>query len=248
MLLAEITWEDFSATLDEIADDLLDEAGMHDPPVDALALASRLGIAVAWDAEQQGRGRYVRLRGHHSACPRPAIVLRPEPRAEREHWIVAHEIGEHVAHRVFAALDVDPSESPPESRETVANRLAGRLLLPGRWLLDDVAECGWDLAELKRRYASASHELIARRMLEFPEPIIITIHDQGQITLRQSNMPGRVPGLMPAEQRCWQRVHESGRPVSEQDTMIQVNGWPVHEPEWQREILRTELNGETYGF
>ncbi|HLA85050.1 MAG TPA: ImmA/IrrE family metallo-endopeptidase [Thermoguttaceae bacterium] len=240
-MLAEITQEELSAALDRVADDALAEAGIDGPPVDALTVAQRLGIAVAWDADQSGRGRCARLRGHPGRALRPAILLRPDPRAEREHWAIAHEIGEHRAHRVFAALSVDPAEAPTGARETIANRLAGRLLVPRGWVLRDVAECGWDLAELKLRYASASHELIARRMLEFPPPVIVTIFDHGRITLRQSNVPGRTPPLSEAEHQCWRQAHDSGQPSRESGEMIEVRGWPIHEPDWQREILRTEL-------
>lgn len=241
-MLSEITPEEFSSTLDRVAEAALDEARIGGPPVDALTVAGRLGISVAWDSAQQGRGRYVRLRGRRGGNPRAAILLRPDPRQEREHWAVAHEIGEHLAYRVFAALSVNAAEAGAGAREIVANRLAGRLLLPHRWLAEDAGECGWDLPELKRRYASASHELIARRMLEFPPPIIITIFDQGRITFRRSNVPGRVPAPAPAEEQCWRETHESDRAVCCQDATVEIHGWPVHEPDWRREILRTALS------
>ena len=72
---------------------------------------------------------------------------------------------------------------------------------------------GWDLLELKRRFATASHELIARRMLECRPAVIVTIFDQGRIAFRRGNLPGRVPPLSPAERACWQGVHEENRPL-----------------------------------
>ena len=240
-MLSEITPEEFSSALDRVAEAGLDEARIAGPPVDAMMVAGRLGISVAWDCAQQGRGRYVRLRRRRGGNPQAAILVRPDPRQEREHWAVAHEIGEHLACRVFAALSVDPAEAAAGAREIVVNRLAGRLLLPRRWLAEDARRCGWDLPELKRRYASASHELIARRMLEFPPPIIITIFDQGRITFRRSNVPGRVPAPADAEAQCWRRSHESGRAVCYQDAAIEIRAWPVHEPDWRREILWTAL-------
>ena len=47
---------------------------------------------------------------------RATILLRPEPRHERRHWAVAHEIGEHVAHRVFAGWGADPREGRQRPR------------------------------------------------------------------------------------------------------------------------------------
>jgi hypothetical protein len=105
----------------------------------------------------------------------------------------------------------------------------------------DRLRAGWDLLMLKSRYATASHELIARRMLECRPPAIITIFDQGSIHFRRSNLPGRVPPLSAAERECWQVVHEQNRPREARDGLRRVQGWPVHEEGWKREILRTEV-------
>ncbi|MEA1952135.1 MAG: ImmA/IrrE family metallo-endopeptidase, partial [Planctomycetota bacterium] len=85
-----------------------------------------------------------RVQKLQSETLKPSILLRPDPRAERRQWAVAHEIGEHVAWRVFGRLGVDPREAGPDSRESVANQLAGRLLLPGEWFEADAVACGWD--------------------------------------------------------------------------------------------------------
>ena len=194
-MLPEITGEEWSAGLDAVVDRVLEEARVDHPPVDAMAVALRLGIRVAVDARQRGRARYVRLSGPRGRGSRATVLLRPEPRGERRQWAVAHEIGEHVACQVFATLGIDPREIGPDARERAANQLAGRLLLPGRWFADDGPACAWDLLRLKARYATASHELIGRRMLELPPLVIITIFDQGELYLRQSNVPGRLPPL-----------------------------------------------------
>jgi hypothetical protein len=183
----------------------------------------------------------VRLATHTRAGPRGAILVRPDDRSERRQWAVAHEIGEHFAARVFDALAVDRREVTPAAREAVANQLAGRLLLPTAWFGADAAACGWDLAALKQIYTTASHELIARRMLEFPPPVVVTVFDQGQITFRRGNGHGRPPPLAPLERRCWERVHATGEKCLCTAGGRGVAGWPVHEPGWKREILRTEL-------
>jgi hypothetical protein len=240
-MLLEITAEEFSAALDAVAEETLGLAGICEPPVDALTVAGRLGIAVAWDERQEGRGRYVRLGNQGIGASRPAILLRPDGRQEREHWAVAHEIGEHTAHRIFETLSVDPAEAPVGAREVVANRLASRLLLPTRWLVDEVVNCGWDLFELKQRFASASHELIARRMLEFSPPIIVTIYDEGAITFRRSNLAGRPPAPSPCERECREEAHRCGWAVHAEDGPTRIDAWPVHEPDWRREVVRTGL-------
>lgn len=239
-MLAEIPCEEIAQALDCVAEAILCDAGVVGPPIDAFALAARLGIAVASDDRQAGRARYVRLRDRTGRGPRPAILLRADPRREREHWAVAHEIGEHAAHRVFRKLGVDVGETPA-ARESAANDLAARLLLPGAWFHLDARACGWNLPVLKRRYATASHELIARRMLDFPPPVIVTIHDNGRLTFRRSNVPGRVPPSSPEEIACRQAAHDTAQPQQTAAATHTVRAWPVHEEEWKREILRIEV-------
>ena len=124
---------------------------------------------------------------------------------------MAHEIGEHVAHRVFARWGADPRETAANAREQVANCLAGRLLLPAAWFAADAAACQWDLLALKARHSTASHELIARRMLECRPAVVISIFDQRRLSFRRSNVSGRVPPPSPAEIECWNSVHEQHR-------------------------------------
>lgn len=236
-----LTREELAAGLDAVAAAVLEEARIAGPPVDVFAVAARLGIAVATDDHQQGRARYVRLGHARPLQPRATVLLAPEPRPERRHWALAHEIGEHVAHRAFARLGIDPREVAPRAREQVANSLAGRLLVPGGWLAADGADCDWDLLELKARYGTASHELLARRMLECRPPVIISIFDQGRLGFRRSNVPGRVPPLGPAEAECWQTVHRLGVSQRASEGTRTISGWPVHEPQWKREILRSEV-------
>ena len=77
-------------------------------------------------------------------------------------------------------------------------------------------------------------------MLECRPAVIITIFDQGQITFRRGNIPGRIPPPSASEWSCWRLVHEKNRPHSEYDGLNSIQGWPVHEPDWKREILRYE--------
>ena len=239
-MLPELTQDEFSAALDSVAADLLAQSPTTAPPVDALALARRLGLAVAWDERQAGRGRTARLVGRPGAANQGSILLRPDPRRERLQWAIAHEIGEWCAHQVFESLSVDPREAPPAARESVANLLASRILLPRGEFGCDARDCNWDLLELKQRYATASHELIARRMLDFTPAIIITVFDQGRRTFRRGNLPFRAPPLGHLEHAVWQTCHEQAEAVADADSGLAVQAWPVHEPGWQREILRTE--------
>ena len=248
-MLPELTQDEFSAALDAVAAGVLETAGQCAPPVDAARLARAMGLALAWDTDQPGRGRVVRLAGFGVAQPRGSILLRPEPRPERVQWATAHEIGETCAWRVFELLGVDPREAPAGERELVANQLAGRLLLPRDVFAADGRALGWDLFDLKARYAAASHELIARRMLDFAPPIIITLFDHGRRSWRRGNLDRRPPALVPLEASAHRAAHERGEQILEETALCRVQAWPIHEPQWKREILRTEwrLDDEGHG-
>jgi hypothetical protein len=240
-MFPELTREELAAGLDRVVEAILAEAGVRSPPVDALSMAQTLGLVVALDDRQEGRARYVRLGERWAARSRATILLRPEPRFERRQWAVAHEIGEHIAHRVFNQWGSDPRETAANAREQVANWLAGRLLLPTLWFAADAAACQWDLLALKARYRTASHELIARRMLECRPAVVISIFDQRRLSFRRSNVSGRVPPPSPAEIECWNGVHERCRPLRTRQGPSLIQGWPIHEEGWQREILRMEV-------
>jgi hypothetical protein len=205
-------------------------------------------MVVARDDAQAGRARRVSLgaRGTRGGDAAQCVILvRDEPRAERRQWSVAHEIGEHLAHVVFQRLAADPREVPRGAREQVANRLAARLLLPLAWFRPIAEGCGWDLPTLKARFFTASHELIARRMLDFEPPVVITIFDHGRLTFRRGNLAGAAPpALSPDERDCWRSTHLSGVAAAWPSDCHAVRAWPIHEPGWKREILRTALTTE----
>lgn len=248
-MLPELPEEQVGEVLEAVAWETLAEGRWAAPPVDAVRLATRLGIVVAKEsAAADTRARFVRL-GGATVEQQAAILLADDPRPERCQWAVAHEIGESQAYRVFAELGVDPSEAPPAAREDVANRLAGRLLLPRVWFAADGTAVDWDLHELKSRYATASHELVARRMLEMRPAVIITMFDHGRAVWRRSNRLHRPPPLSTVEQDAWRAAHETGQAVRCEagelpEGIVDVRAWAIHEPEWKREIMRTEIGEE----
>jgi hypothetical protein len=192
------------------------------------------------------RGRFVRLAAHDGeGGEQGTIVVGVAERHEREQWAIAHEIGESIAYRVFERLGVDFDEALPTAGELVANRLASALLLPRRWFAVDGRELDWDLFELKERYNTASHELIARRMLELRPPIVITVCDKGRVSWRRSNVSARPPELTRDERAVWRDVNTTGLPACEmtdaETGLESVRCWPVHEPGWKREIIRSAV-------
>ena len=132
------------------------------------------------------------------------------------------------------------------AREQMANQLAGSLLLPWDWFQADGEMLDWDLLELKQVYASASHELIARRMLQMSPSVIVSLFDQGKLIWRRSNVLGKPPSITFAENKTWSATNSCGQSCRLELTNLpeglrDIRCWPAHEPDWHREIMRTEL-------
>lgn len=261
-MVSDVCPEELAAVLDKTAEEMILGAGWTAPPIDAFSLAQALDVTVAFDACQPERGRLVRLRGvgaaartlrpisvvgcheggatplsHCESNEATLMVLRPDSRPERQQWAAAHELGEYAAWQVFDRLGVDMRLVVPAWRERVASLLASRLLLPSCWFRPVAEGAGWDLLKIKACFITASHELILRRMLDFEPPLVISVFDQGQLTLRLSNVPGRVPPPQADELACVQSVRRTARPARRGTTAA----WPAYEPGWRRELVRWEV-------
>src|SRR5437899_1309133 len=117
-------------------------------------------MEVCLDQRQPQRGRAQRSGGQKQ------IFLRPEPTEERHQWTVAHEIGEHLKAALLARLGMEPGQTRAMAGESLANLFAYRLLVPTCWFKSDAVEADFDLLQLKERYRTASHEVIAWRFLD----------------------------------------------------------------------------------
>lgn len=229
--------EEIVAVLDKIVEELLDQAELTGPPVDAIALAQKhLGITVCLDSRQQQRGRV------QKAGRKAQIFLRPEPTEERHQWTVAHEIAQHYKTQIHERLDLEPDQAKVMTGESLATLFSSRLLVPTRWFAADAGAVHDDLLELKKRYRTASHEVIALRFLDLPPPTVITIVDNDVIHRRKSNGPRiKTTELEAIEKTCQQYVNQNSRPHIVREGAWTVQGWPVHQNDWKREILRSTV-------
>ncbi len=231
--------EEVVGTVDRLVEELLRAAGVVQPPVDAIALAQRhLGMLVCIDRRQPQRGRAQRAGG------RKQIFLRPEPNEERHQWTVAHEIGEHCKAALLEQLGTDPSATRAMAGESLANLFAYRLLVPTCWFTTDAPTCDYDVPALKQRYATSSHEVVAWRLLDLPEPCVITVLDNEHVSRRKSNAWRIRRELEPPERACQQYVNYYSRAHVVREDGWTVHGWPVHQADWKREILRSVYDGE----
>ncbi len=235
----EFSCEEVIATIDRVVDELLERAELTGPPVDAIALAQRtLGMTVCLDRSQPQRGRAQRAAG------RQQIFLKPEPTEERHQWTVAHEIGEHLKSELLRRLRVEPEQMRAMTGESLANLFAYHFLVPTCWFRSDAPDCDYDLLELKKRYRTSSHEVIALRFLDLPEPCVVTVIDNDHVSRRKSNAYPLRRQLEPAEQACQRYVSHYSRPRVVREAPWTVQGWPVHQTDWKREILRSVRDAE----
>jgi Zn-dependent peptidase ImmA (M78 family) len=233
----DLSREDIGAAVDGVVTELLQTAGVEAPPVDAIVLAQRhLGMIVCLDRRQQQRGRAQRASG------RKQIFLRPEPTEERHQWTVAHEIGEHLKTTLLQRLGIEPGQTRAMSGESLANLFAYRLLVPTGFFAGDAPALDYDVLELKQRYGTASHEVIAWRLLDLSEPVIVTVIDNDHVHRRRSNHWPITRQLSAAERQCQQYVNHFSRPRVVRADGWTVHGWPVHQSDWKREILRSVVD------
>jgi hypothetical protein len=240
-MVVESSRQEVLGVVAEYIDDLLLAARIQEPPVDAIALArGHLGIEICLDAEQPLRGRAQRSGG------RKQIFLKPEPTEERHQWTVAHEIGEYLKPTVLERLGIQPDEARAMAGESLANLIAYHLLVPTTWFKEDAPDLSFDVLALKNRYRTASHEVVAWRLLDLAEPCIISIIDNDHIYRRRSNAWPTRRRLEPPEQECQRFVHEHSLPGVVRDHGWTVHGWPVHQLDWKREILRSQRDDDDF--
>jgi IrrE N-terminal-like domain len=235
----DFSCQDVLAIIDRSVDEILATAGIVEPPVDTIALArNHLGIEVYIDRSQPQRGRAQRSAGQKQ------IYLKPEPTEERQQWTVAHEIGEHLKPELLQRLGVEPDDARAMAGESLANLLAYHLLVPTAWFRADAPAANYDVLVLKKRYRTASHEVVAWRLLDLPEPCVVSIIDNGHVYRRRSNAWPVRRQLEPPEQQCQKYVNYHSKPAVVQKDGWTVHGWPVHQADWRREILRSRRDEE----
>jgi hypothetical protein len=210
----DIEREDVLRAVDRTIAALLDRAKLVEPPVDAIALAENtLEIKLS--------------------------DLDPEWSEERRQWTAAHEIGRSLKSQLLEQLGV---EGRGFAGASLANLVAARLLTPTAWFAADAPAVDYDLLELKKRYGTASHEELAWRMLDLPEPCIITVLDDDTIRRRRGNALPAKRELSPAEKKCVKLIRHSNEPQSVRRDAWTVQGWPIPRESGSRIILRSQID------
>src|SRR5262245_14102973 len=161
--------EEVLNAIDGRVQELLVAAGCGHPPVDAVDLAER-HLKLPLDSLRLPRG-----------APAHRVDLRREANEEKRQAFVALAIADHLKPDVLERLEVTAAELRSMTGESLTSLFAARLLVPTMWFTTDAPALDFDLPDLKGRYRTATHELLAWRMLDLPSACVITLVDHGKV-------------------------------------------------------------------
>lgn len=138
---------------ERMAQRLLDDFEIDEPPIDPVRIARHLGVKVVF-ASFSGEGRGIS--GFYD-CEEDAIFVNEDEYPLRQTFTVAHELGHKVLHEEWArsedykVLWRDPEKQTQDFREQEANAFAANLLMP-RFLMDRYWE-DLSVSQLSRLFA-----------------------------------------------------------------------------------------------
>jgi hypothetical protein len=189
---------------------------------------------VAEPAEEDERGR----RRTRSRPAGSGIALSSDMSLEGRHKAAAEGIARALAPEVLRKLGVPAGAENKQFAAQLRGMVVGRVLVPTRLFRAALRECSADLAALQRLFSTAGMELIALRLLDFDEPCVISIVDDGVVSMRRGNRNAVGKKLEGAEQTCHDRVAELELPHRVRADGWTVWGWPVPRRAFRRIILR----------
>lgn len=223
----------WDSAIDGVVTDIFGDTGCDRPPVDVVEIAERLAVPVFEQERMDVRGKLVRQQTGD------VIVVRREQWEERTQYTVAHELGERYAEAVCLRAGEDILGLSAAFIEALAHRFAARLLCPESSFRRDTQRLDGDLFDLKDIYETASHEVIAFRLLHLETASVVTVLDNGRLVRRGANRPGlQSRKLTPLEDHAWECCRLTGRVAHAHDGTVRVDAWPIWEADFRREILR----------
>ncbi|MCP4560321.1 MAG: ImmA/IrrE family metallo-endopeptidase [Bosea sp.] len=149
------------------AQNLLSEAGIHEPPVDPVHLARSIGLEVQFvDFDDE----FSKVSGFYDPQAKMIVVNKAESPG-RQTFTIAHELAHALLHHEWAASDEykvlwrDSEYNGDEAHEKEANAFAARLLMPRSFL--DRYFGQMNEAELSRLFAVSVPAMRNRLKFEY---------------------------------------------------------------------------------
>jgi predicted transcriptional regulator len=233
----DFSQDDLSDAIDRLVAQLLERAGVAEPPVDALRLAEdHIGIPVEYaepEEDEDGRPR--------RQARRPGgmgLVLSPDMTDEQQQAAAAHAVARTLLPDLLRKLDITPGTESKQAAAHFRGLIAARLLVPTRMLRSALRSCKYDVPALKGVFATAAFEAVALRLLDLDDPCVIAVVDDGVVAVRRGNREPASRKLTPAEQACLDRVMELDEPQRVRAGGWTAQGWPVPDRPFRRVVLR----------
>lgn len=229
----DFSQEELFDAADRLVAGLLERAGVAVPPVDALRIAEEhLGIPVTYVDPEDDDERPARRRATSS------IAIPSHATEEQQQCIAAQGVARALLPNLLQKLDIEPgTESKPAAAHFRA-LLAARLLVPTRMFRAARREWSSDVPALHALFRTASLEAVALRLLDLDEPCVVSIVDDGVVSVRRGNAKAESKKLTAAEQQCLDRVMKLDLPERVRRDGWTVHGWPVPNRPFRRAILR----------
>jgi hypothetical protein len=234
----DFSQEELLEVVDRLVTGLIERAGVERPPVDALRIAEEhlgLPVEVVEPSEEDERGR---RRPRARPAGAEGIVIASDMTVEERHRAAANGIARALAPEVLRWLGVMPGSENRQFASHLRGLVVGRVLVPTRQLRAALRECKSDLVDLKKQFTTAGMEMLALRLLDLDEPCVISIVDDGIVSVRRGNRGQGGKNLEPVEQSCHDRVAELDLPHRVRADGWTVSGWPVSGRAFRRIILR----------
>ena len=193
-------------------------------------------LRLALDAE--------RSRRTPRSAPRTAEAA--EPTEEARQWSAARRIGEHLRPTILRRLDLAPGEDRSLGGVSLATQAAQHLLAPAEWFRDDAR--AW--ASTCPGFTSAT----ARPAWRCSPGGCWTCPSRASSpswTTTTCSTAAATPGAS-AGSWSWPSANASATSITTAGRAFvcadgwTVQGWPLHRPDWKREVLRS-VGGEEDG-
>jgi Zn-dependent peptidase ImmA (M78 family) len=152
--------------IEEMAEDLLQEYGGLEAPVDVDSVAGKLGIEVKQGELDDDISGTIYIMSEEKA----AVALNSKNSPKRKRFTLAHEIGHFLLHR-GRGIHVDTDQmlfrregSVSDPRETAANQFAAALLMPRVLLEKEIHDDEFDIDDLANKF-NVSSQAMSYRLL-----------------------------------------------------------------------------------
>jgi hypothetical protein len=208
-----LTAEEIHQAVDRLVEQVLKVAGVEAPPVDAVALA----------LAQLGPKAPAARRGRQTAAGEGTTEV-------QQQWLAAQRLGERYKPSLLWMLGLPPEQVRRMGGPSLVRLFATGLLLPTRWFAADARALDRDIPEVARRYRTAGVQRVAWRLLDLPEPCVITLAEDDRVWHRRSNAWRVRREPEPPERECLRRVREHRGPETVHGGGWTVRGWPLDEP------------------